>query len=51
MSKTRLHATGNDLPAKAREQAVALLNQALADPFTGVSRELDKALWFLEASA
>jgi starvation-inducible DNA-binding protein len=31
MSKTRLHATGNDVPAKAREQVVALLNQALAD--------------------
>ena len=31
MSKTRLRATGNDLPAKAREQVVALLNQGLAD--------------------
>lgn len=31
MSKARLHPTENDLPAKAREQSIALLNQALAD--------------------
>ena len=31
MSKTKLHATRNRIPAKAREQVVALLNQALAD--------------------
>ena len=31
MNKAKLHATGNDLSAKAREQSIALLNQALAD--------------------
>jgi len=31
MSNAKLHATGNDLPAKARKQSIALLNQALAD--------------------
>lgn len=31
MSKSKLHATGNDISAKVREQSVALLNQALAD--------------------
>lgn len=31
MIKTKFHSTGNDLPAKTREQSIALLNQALAD--------------------
>jgi starvation-inducible DNA-binding protein len=31
MNKTKLHSTANDLPAKTREQSIALLNQALAD--------------------
>ena len=31
MNKAKLHATGNDLSAKAREQSIALLNQALAN--------------------
>lgn len=31
MSKAKLHTTGNDLPAKTREQSTAVLNQALAD--------------------
>ena len=39
--------TRNDLPAKVREQVAELLNTA--DLFTGISRETDKFVWFLEA--
>ena len=33
MSKSRLFATRNDLPAAVREKIIALLNQQLADTF------------------
>jgi DNA-binding ferritin-like protein len=50
--------TRNDLPASVRTKAIELLNARLADAigdagtadlFTGISRETDKDLWFLEA--
>ena len=44
--------TRNDLPAKVRaaiETAARLGDADSADLFTGISREADKYLWFLEA--
>jgi DNA-binding ferritin-like protein len=39
--------TRNDLPANVRTKVIELLDTA--DLFTGISRETDKDLWFLEA--
>ena len=54
------YATGNDLPEGVRAQVIDLLNQRLADSidlatqtkqahWTGISRGVDKWLWFVEA--
>lgn len=59
MSQTdKLNPIANRLFPAPREKSVRRLHQAVAagdagpaDLFTGISRALDQALWFLEASA
>jgi DNA-binding ferritin-like protein len=51
VKNSKLNPTQNSVPAKSRGPLIALLNQALADLFTEISRKLDKSLWMLEASS
>lgn len=47
-----MYKTSIDLPVELREEAIGLQQGRLADTadlFTGVSREIDKQLWFVEA--
>ncbi len=59
MAKEKTNPTRHSMAANSRTAVAVLLNTALTDPgdaetaqvFTGVSRDLDKGRWFLEASA
>jgi DNA-binding ferritin-like protein len=44
-----MFATENDLPLGTRTKVVKLGDAAAADLFTGIARDVDKQLWFLEA--